>query len=190
MACVASLATFMGVGVLVVAGGLTVCVFNWRGAFAAWQRPNRCGWPMALGWLLLAFSLFLPATPGCNGWQMARLYAEAQVAEIPVGADANKTWSKYVSITVINATNLLLLASPLFMVLLRRGRGEAYAFALATGATAAWTAPVPDPKDLLIGYYVWCLGQLCVLSAARLGPRTLIAMFGLAVFRVGFWPIE
>jgi hypothetical protein len=79
------------------------------------------------------------------------------------------------------------LASPLLLLLLRRGRGRGYAATLGCCATFAWT-PLPDPKYMMIGYYVWCFAQLCILSAARLGPRTLIAMVAVAVMRVFLWP--
>jgi hypothetical protein len=121
------------------------------------------------------------------GWQAAYVAAAAQLdIDRVVGSERDVPF--YVFITLVNLANLLLVTSPLFLVLLRRGRGQGYAAILACGATAAWTTPVPDPKDLLIGFYLWCLGQLFVLSAARLRPRTLAAMICIAVTRVFIWP--
>ncbi len=187
------LATIKGVGVLVVAFGIAVSTLNWLGALAVWQRPERCGRPIKLGWLLLLVSLVLPYVRGCNnsqvfGWQAAWGCANIQIEGTNSSIDSSKEVFEYIFFTLINLANLLLLASPLFLLLLRRGRGQCYAAILACGATAAWTAPVPDASGLLIGYYVWCLGQLMVLSAARLGPRTLAAMVLVAFVRVFLWP--
>ncbi|HVC96910.1 MAG TPA: hypothetical protein VND64_24740 [Pirellulales bacterium] len=196
------LATIKGAGVLVVVAGLTVSMLNWRGALAGWQRPERCGRPIKLGWLLLAISLVLPSVQGCNeqvlGWEVAWVCASTEIEVIRNGITngfdtddskgALKDMLEVVFMTLINLTNLLLFALPWFLVLLRRGRGQCYAAILSCGATAAWTAPVPDAGGLLVGYYVWCLGQLMVLSAARLGPRTLAAMMLVAFVRVFLWP--
>jgi hypothetical protein len=193
VACVMLLVTIKGPGVLVVATGLAVSGLNWRGALAGWQRPDRCAWPVRVGWFLLVASLFLPSLPGCNnsqilGWQAAQICAEAQVNGITQGIHSPKQGLEYVVITSMNLTNILLLTSPWFLLLLQRGRGSGYAAAFACCATFAWACAAPDPMGLLIGYYVWCLAQLSILSAARLGPRTLVAMAAVAVLRVFFWP--
>jgi hypothetical protein len=187
------LATIKGAGVLVVVVGLSVSTLNWRGGLAGWQRPERCGRPIKLGWLLLAISLLLPSVRGCNntgmlGCDVAIRCANAQVAGIARTDFSKKQVFEYAFITLMNLTNILLLASPLLLALLRRGRGQYFTTILACGATAAWTLPVPDASGLLIGYYVWCLGQVMVLSAARLGPRTLAAMAAVAFVRVFLWP--
>ncbi|HUY31843.1 MAG TPA: hypothetical protein VMV69_03615 [Pirellulales bacterium] len=191
------LATVKGAGVLVVVTGLAVSLLNRRGALAAWQTPERCGRPIKLGWLLLLVSLLLPSVViGCNnnrdnhavGWQVAWACAVIQGDGIGNGSDPNQERLNYIFITSLNLINLSLLASPLFLLLLRRGRGQGYAGILACGATIAWTIPVPDASGVLIGYDVWCVGQLMVLSAARLGPRTLAAMVVVAFVRVFLWP--
>jgi hypothetical protein len=187
------LATIKGAGALVVVVGLTVSTLNWRGAIAGWQRPERCGRPIKLGWLLLAISLLLPSLRGCNnagilGGEVAVTCANAQIEGIARTDFSTKQAFEYAFITLMNLTNILLFASPLLLALLRRGGGQSYAAILACGATAAWTAPVPEAGGFLIGYYVWCLGQLMVLSAARLGPRTLAAMASVAFVRVVLWP--
>jgi len=197
------LATVKGVGVLVVVAGLAVSMLNWRGAMARWQTPERCGRPIKFGWALLAISLVLPSLRGCNdsqvlGWKVAWACASTEIEVIRNGIangfdtddskGALKSMLEFVFMSLINLTNLLLMASPWFLLLLRRGRGPCYAAILSCGATAAWTAPVPEAGGLLIGYYVWCLGQLMVVSAARLGPRTLAAMVVVAFVRVFLWP--
>jgi hypothetical protein len=121
------------------------------------------------------------------GWQAAWACADAQFNGITEGIHSLGDGLDFVFVTSMNLANSLSLASPLLLLLLRRGRGRGYAATLGCCATFAWT-PLPDPKYMMIGYYVWCFAQLCILSAARLGPRTLIAMVAVAVARVFLWP--
>jgi hypothetical protein len=191
--CVMLLVLLKGWGVLAVVVGLTVTWLNFRGSFAAWQGRESLHRPIRTGWLLLGLSLLLPSVRACGnsnlaGWETAEACALMQFT-----ADSEavkKNVGQYVLFTLMNVANLFLLASPLWEWQLRRGRGQACMALFGCAATAAWTAAVPNPNGFLVGYYVWCLAQLCILSAARPGARTLIAMSVMAAVRLFLWPAE
>jgi hypothetical protein len=165
---------------------------NSRGAFAVWQQPERLHRPIRIGWLLLGLSLFLPSFRACNqthvGWEVGYGCTLMQFEPKPMNSAGDVC--QYVQLTLLNAANLLVLGSPLWARRLRRGGGQVYAAFLGCTATAAWTTAVPEAEGLLVGYYVWCLAQLCMLSAARPGARTLVAMWIVAALRVFLWPAK
>jgi hypothetical protein len=191
--CVLLLVLLKGGGVLVVVTGLTVTWLNSRGVFSAWQHLNALHRPIRTGWLLLVLSLFLPSFRACGnsdlvGWETGQACASMQFSG---GWEATrKDMGLYALCTLLNLANLLFLATPLWVWRLRQGGGQLYTAFFGCAATAAWTAAAPDASGLLVGYYVWCLAQLCMLSAARPGSRTLIAMCLMATARVFLWPAE
>lgn len=178
--CITAWATIRGAGVVVLAVGVTVSALNERGVFAGWQLPNPRGARLVYcGWGLLMLSLFSPAVRGCGnspvpGWSAARAAAAIQL-RIPESGEG-RHWIAYAFYSTINLANLLLLLSPWALVRGRRGGGQAYTAILGASAVAIWSAAIDHPHEFLAGYYLWSLAVLCLLSAFRLGGRTLAAM--------------
>jgi len=164
----------------VLAVGLTVSALNARGVFVAWQFPNPRGARLVYcGWGLLILSLFSPAVRGCGnspvpGWSAAHAAAASQF-RLPE-PEGGRHWVAYAFYSTINLANLLLLLSPWALVRGRRGGGQTYAAILGASAVAVWSAAIGHPHEFLAGYYLWGLAMLCLLSAFRLGGRTLAAM--------------
>lgn len=178
-------ATHRGAGVVVLAVGLTVSALNVRGVFARWQFPNWQGGRLVYcSWGLLLLSLFSPAVRGCGnssvpGWSAA--YAAAAVQfRLPQPGD-DRPWVAYAFYSTINLANLMLLLSPWALNRGRRGGGQAYAAILGASAAAVWSAAIDHPHEFFAGYYLWSLAVLCLLSAFRLGGRTLAAMLVLGM---------
>ncbi len=193
VACVLLLVLLKGWGILVVVVGLAVTWLNSRGAFTVWQQSDRLHWPIRTGWMLLGLSLFLPSFRACGHSDLAGWETGQTCASMQIDTDwetIKKEFGLYALFTLLNTANVLVLGSVFWAWRLRRGRGQLYTTLFGCAATAAWTAAVPAARGLLIGYYVWCLAQLCMLSAARPGSRTLIAMCLVATVRVFFWPLE
>ncbi|HVW35833.1 MAG TPA: hypothetical protein VHB99_00970 [Pirellulales bacterium] len=183
--CVTAWATLRGAGVVVLALGLTASALNQRGVFAALQLPNPRGARFVYcGWALLIVSLFSPAVRGCGnspvpGWSAAHAAAATQF-RLPQPED-DRHWVAYAFYSTINLANLLLLLSPWALIRGRRGGGQAYAAILGASAVAVWSAAIDHPHEFLAGYYLWSLAVLCLLSAFRLGGRTLAVMLVLGM---------
>ena len=186
-ACITAWATIRGAGVVVLAVGLSVSALNVRGALNNWQLPSTKGRRLVYcGWMLLLVSLFAPSVRGCGnapvaGWEAAAAAADVQF-RVPGASDAGGlAWSGYGFYSLINLGNLLLLVSPWALYRARRGKGQAYGALLGVCAVAAWSLPISQPQEFLVGYYVWSISLLCVLSAFRLSPRTMAAMIAFAL---------
>jgi hypothetical protein len=180
ISCVTAWATIRGAGAVVFAVGLTVSALNTRGVFAGWQFPNPRGARLVYcGWGLLMLSLFSPAVRGCGnspvpGWKAAQAAAAIQF-RLPEPGEG-RPWVAYAFYSTINLANLMLLLSPWAWFRGRRGGGQVYAAILGASAAAVWSAALERPHEFLAGYYLWCSAVLCLLSAFRLGGRTLAAM--------------
>jgi hypothetical protein len=191
-ACTVAWATIRGAGVVVLAVGFSVAALNCRGDLSAWQLPGRRGRRLVhLAWALLLASLFLPAARGCSsapiaGWQAAQACATVQFSPFDRGVESH--WVAYGYYSLLNLANLLMLLSPLALYLARRGKGQTYAALLGISAIAVWSAAIDDAGNFLAGYYVWSLAAMCLLSAFRLGARTLAIMAAGAFVRLFLLP--
>lgn len=175
-ALVSLLFTLYGLGGLPLGIGLLVMVCNWRGALAPLQGDRR-GRMIKLSLGFLAISLMLPAVRTCNndyavGWQAGYLNAGLQ-SELPPSFN---DFAGYGAITSLNLLNLLLIASPLWLRRLAKGKGHVYGAMLGCTAVVAWRLPLGNSENFYVGYYCWAASTLFALCAWRLGTRTLAAM--------------
>ncbi len=191
-ACTAALAAWRGVGVGVLCFGLAVSALNACGTLSRWQLPQRRGLGLArCAWLLLGLSLCLPAMRGCSnhslvGWESAAACAAAQVEMLEQPQDAS--WSAYAYCSVLNLGNLLLALSPLAAWRTKQGEraGQHYAAVLGVCAVGVWSLAIGNTESLLVGYYLWSLATLTLLSAFRLGPAAFALMAILSLLPLCF----
>ncbi|HVX59257.1 MAG TPA: hypothetical protein VHC19_01600 [Pirellulales bacterium] len=191
-ACTAALAAWRGPGVVVLCLGLAISALNAWGKFSRWQLPERRGLGLVrCAWLLLGMSLFLPAARGCSnqsiaGWQAAAACASAQIEMLDQRRDAS--WTAYVYCSTLNLGNLLLALSPWPVWRAQGGEraGRGYAAVLGVCAVGVWSLAIGDAASLLVGYYLWSLAALMLLSAFRLGPAAIAMMGSLSLLRLYF----
>ena len=132
----AALVEAKGWGTLVLSIGFTIVWFNVRGSFACWQTPRGQAWFFGAAWVLFGVSLALPVLHVFSsydyGWQAAEMMAVSEWENF-VKFFTPDVWStKQIIIdlvwlgwlTLINATNLLMIFSPVTLWRLRRGKGE------------------------------------------------------------------
>ncbi|HET6881481.1 MAG TPA: hypothetical protein VFI31_15065, partial [Pirellulales bacterium] len=153
---IAGLAVSHLAGWTTVAVGFSLAALNCTGRLAAWQTKRGQPRLFALGWMLLAASLLLPAVKGCNnesvkGWEAAMVCGS--IAFDPPGS---AEWPAVVWYDVLTFGNLPLVLSPLFLWRLRRGKGQLYGTLLAMSCAAMWSVAIRDADKVLVGYYVWC----------------------------------
>ena len=192
-AIAAALVAAQGWGTLVLSTGLTLAWFNVRGSFVRWQTPRGQVWLFSAAWVLFVVSLLLPALEVFSsyvfGWQAAAFMAQVEWEGF-ADASSRKNWLErnilssllsFCWLTMMNATNLLMLFSPLTLWRLRRGKGQLLANALAVTCVAAWVVPFGEP-GYFVGCYVWCASMMLLLVARRMTWRVAVAMVVTALF--------
>ncbi len=129
---------------------------------------------------MLIASLFLPAVKGCGsqgvpGWQAA--VTCAQVAIDPPGESTDKSCVVLLYGWLVIG-NVLLLGSPFLLWRLQRNGGRIYGTLLAMAVASMCGLSIGSKTGdvFLIGYYVWCLSGLSLLSAYRIRWPTLALM--------------
>ena len=79
---------------------------------------------------------------------------------------------------------------PVLIGLLRRNRGHATSATLCSAMVGAWAVGWGEGREMLVGYYVWCLSMMLALVAVPLRIQTLAMMFflgALCAFVIFYW---
>ncbi|HVX14131.1 MAG TPA: hypothetical protein VHC22_23295 [Pirellulales bacterium] len=189
IAAIAGLAVSQLAGWTMTAVAFSLGVVNCSGRLDGWQHGagrTRLFW---LGWTILVASLFLPALKGCGnqsirGWQAA--IACGQLVIDPPG-NSSDNWAGVLAYVWLTLGNALLLGSPFLLWRLQRNGGRIYGtlLAMAVATMCGLSIGYRNGEFFLIGYYVWCLAGLSLLSAYRMRWSTL-ALMVLAVLLVHF----
>ena len=184
-AVAAALAAGRGSGTLLTSAGFLIAWLNLCGAFRGVQTGRWRDAILWLAWGLFLLSFTLPSLTVFGpvlGYGAAWFALVAPFEHVMKGDVLRPGLICYLAIDMANGLTVLL---PLLLWRLRRGRGKWLSATLAISMVAPWFV-CWDPH-MLAGYYVWCASFLLVLAAITIGPRTLVAMLGLAVlvFAIG-----
>jgi hypothetical protein len=177
-AVAAALAARDGSGTLLTSAGFLVAWLNLCGAFRGVQAGLRRDVILWLAWSLFLLSLALPSLTVFGpvlGYGAAWIALAMPFEHALKGDVLRPALIWYLAINIANGLALLL---PLLIWRLRRGQGRWLSATLAISMVAPWFACWDTP--LLAGYYVWCASFLLALTSIRIGPRTLVAMLGMA----------
>lgn len=184
-AIAAALAAMLGMGVFVVAAGLSICCLNVRGLFARWQRGNWRWFWIGTACTAFALSLGLPAaaipirsTGGSvhyvdlQGWEAAQASFHLLLGWPPF--DSLVDIAGCAAYALYACANLVLAFSPVWAWRLSRGKGDWYGTLAAVSAANVWCAAIwLRGRE---GYYLWALAMLTLVSAWRIRRPALLAM--------------
>lgn len=176
-AIAAAIFSAVGAGTLVLSLGLILGWLNYCGLFASLQTGRKQLLLLGTAWATFLLSLLLPSVKvfgpvnGASAAWIVLLAPYEALRRAPTEA-----WSALLYV-VIDVANALMLALPVLIWLLRRNRGQATSATLCGAMVSAWTVGWGEGREMLVGYYVWCLSMMLALVAVPLRIQTLAMMF-------------
>lgn len=176
LAGIAGLAVSPLKGWTVFAAGYSLACLNSMELLARVQTPAAQPRMFRLSWLLFAVSLALPCMKGCNnadvpGWQAAVNCGELAIC----GLTAEQPWA-HLTWLVVTVGNLILALSPAVLWRLQCGKGTWCRAVFALAAATIWCLSIADPSNLLVGFYVWSVAAIVLVSAYRIRWPHLLLM--------------
>ncbi|HJT34074.1 MAG TPA: hypothetical protein VJ783_18655 [Pirellulales bacterium] len=183
-AIAAAFAAMLGMGIFVVAAGLSICYLNVRGLFARWQRGKWRWFWIGTACIAFALSLGLPAAAipfrpaggsvdylDLRGWEAAQASFHMLFAWPFDSLTDLAGWAAYV---LYACANVVLVLSPVWAWRLSRGRGDWYGTIAVVSAADVWCAAIwLRGRE---GYYLWALPMLILVTAWRIRSPALLAM--------------
>jgi len=189
-AIAAAIFSAVGAGTLVLSLGLILAWLNYCGLFASLQTGRKQLVLLGTAWATFLLSLLLPSVKvfgpvnGASAAWIVLLAPYEALRRAPTEA-----WSAFLYV-VIDMANALMLALPVLIGLLRRNRGHATSATLCSAMVGAWAVGWGEGREMLVGYYVWCLSMMLALVAVPLRIQTLAMMFflgALCAFVIFYW---